>query len=407
MSTEEKTISEDQHNGQQLSRSHPFVGTLKVPIAKSAEEVESNYPFSGMLHRFNEELGTYQFVKLIEKPIKLSDFQRSPSNQGGEYKIITDVNGEQIEFEFKVAEPEIKATEKASQLREDEISKIKMDTRALVSQEFESRMNGYKDDIEQYSRKYRDLLAENAALSTKEFQARQALIEKHHAREMELMTQISDLKSELAIANLKADFNEDDKGFQSKLMDLVAEVAPDLLKNFAPQGAIENPAQLPEGEMEVTDLNDIEVHEEMQHTQQIDPAAVRAEFRKKLLQHAINALKKENPDIQAFQNQVFGMVNQLTQANVAIQSGDWIQSIKAISNFSLKNEVPSEKIASLLHPVVSHFTSGSKAVRIAFKSMPADGLVDMLLSQFNIEAPEPLQNLLVEVFTHLKTIEAN
>lgn len=392
----------------QLGRKHPVIHSMKVPLATTFEELMQDFPFRGTLLFYNEDRGMHTFFKKVDNQLRLSEMEKSKFFKNGEYRLQThSESGERVEIDFGI-ENKAQVETNLALLKEDEIAKITTETRNIVSSEYESRINGYKGELDDYARKWRDSVLELSTIKNQEFQQRQILTDSHYQKERELLSEISDLKQQLAIAQLEAQYNGNDEDFKSKLLAMAAEVAPNLLAAITGNQPIENPEQIA-GEVDFEETTETELNDrpEMEQAQQpLTPELARSRFKKALLQQAFKTLKSANPEIEVFQQNLTGMVAQMEQIKVSVEAKDWINIVTGMSNFSLQNNIAPDRIATLIHPVVNQLTGSSAVVKTVFNSMDAKDLVPMLTKQFGVEAPEPLQNLLIEVFTHLKKIEA-
>jgi hypothetical protein len=375
-------------------------------FARSAKDIEEGIPFYGRVFRFKDQhnrrflehipetkaITIDQFLKKNPIPAKYQVDCEELSHEIMEFFVDPEDISERIQQEYSKQQPQFnqptiphqQPTYLDAQIREN----IRLQAKAEIRDEYESRIRIKNDEIEAYMRKNLELTASISQMNSTKYAELDALRKEYESQITQSKQELAELKQEIAILKIKQEVNQPESPWKY-ILEKLGEMAPAAIQYLQAQ-------QQPQPQQQ-----SLQPHHEPQEQQDMTAQQFVQEFAHNLIELAKAKLNETNPEL----DQVIGFVHnnlEFMKANgVQVEAADWLNIAAEIANHALENKIAAEKLADVLFPVINHLVTNNTA-KTMLKMVPATNVVDALCASYNVNPSPAVRKLLVKVIEQFK-----
>lgn len=227
-------------------------------------------------------------------------------------------------------------------------------------------------------------------------------LEKEKDKEIaELKGKIKDLEFEQRISAIE--YKNTDRSVGNRFLDFMEEKGGDFLAQLLQQIQAANPNKPITSEMVTQELKD---HQQLEavNPENHNPKAAQIMadnielLKNKFIEVAVNALTKEDTDLQQYAHWVRTQMQIAKSQGVELDTHAWVQMAKILAEKSVRDGILPARLAAIIEPVLEPL----KPQMGMMSMLPSSQLVNMLFSGFKIEADETVKELVAKVLDELK-----
>jgi hypothetical protein len=382
-------------------------------LAMSKEAVYENYPFIGTLlkkstehYRLKENyyLSAPGTIEEVEDTYGTGEYQlRIPLENGGEHKIQFSIKTQDHDAfsdakETSVREQnlEIELTEKTRRIARLEESKIDL----LEEIDKKSRqLRDLKDDVTQAEINARKLFDEERKVLENKITAEKEKNDSLKEEKQQLDRKVFELEMEARFADRDAGF--DWQGLAERVMesDALSTIFNTAMQKAAgPTATPDEPLKLHSRSNPEEPLNDAEQEEPMNTATQETGQAIAQQVVNAIYQKGIEQITAENPAFETVAPFVNQQLEMFTSQGFEFPAENWINIAKALVQYSVQNNVKTERLAGVIEPLVSNIPIAVKTLQTS----PVKPAVMMLKNVFDLTLNDQETSVLVDVLTIFK-----
>lgn len=371
--------------------------------AQTEMEVLSDFPFHGVLMRIADDRMTYMRTIPAHNPARLSKIAKTDLRQGGEYLLrTTDEDGQEVEISFTVDSPTSKGKENQPVMSAHEIEALRSRIKDEIRSDYDHRLQLSQADIQSYMQRNNELSQRNAELTQRLADEKVSLIQQHSIELSNLRSELSAAKQELAIAQLKnelqgiddADDSDDDASpawmnSLNKFMPLIEKI---MANANAPQNTMLSDSLVSDA---------VEVRQNQQPKQTPDQIMQQAfqNFANTIIQNAVESMvAKATPDGSAIAELVSKQLSILAQQGVQPGAREWMLIAEQVATQAIERNVSPKRVAAVIEPLLANLNQA----KTVLKYMPPKEAANMLFATMQINPPEPVRALIVNVLEVFK-----
>ncbi|MCH8494030.1 MAG: hypothetical protein LAT57_00165 [Balneolales bacterium] len=371
-------------------------------FAKTEMEILSDFPFHGILMRLSDDRPIYMKAIPRYNPAQLSKIAKTDLRQGGEYLLrTTDEEGAEIEICFTIDSPENgkKSKDASPSLSALDAETLRTRIKEEIRGDYDHRLQLLQADVQSHMQRNNELAQRNADLTQRLADEKVTLIQQHSNEISNLRSELSAVKQELAIAQLKNELNgiNDDEDADDETpawMNSLNKFMPLIEKVMANANAPQ-----PVSDAHVSDA--VEVRTNQQQKPSPDQIMQQAfqNFANTIIENAVSAMvAKASPDSSAIAEMVGKQLTILAQQGVQPGAREWMMIAEQVATQAIERKVTPQRVALVIEPLIANLNQA----KTVLKYMPAKEATNMLFSTFQINPPDPVRALIVNVLEVFK-----
>jgi hypothetical protein len=390
----------------------PYYHT-SIPTAQTEDDILSDYPFFGVLHRIDTETDRAVFLDTIppERPVRLSQIARQNKlRKGGEFLLKTyDPDGNRIEISFFLdrLEESSKTTSVISNGQSAaEVESLRVRIKDELRSDYDARINLLQQDVQSFITRNNEQQQRISELTRQLADDKVTLIQSYNQQINDLRGLLSQAQQDVAIAKLKNELSgiDDDAGEGEDEMpawvNTLTRFAPLVEKFVTGMQNGQQPAMIADATQVAAEAMEVRPNDQSQPTpDEIMQSAVQ-DFANSIIHTAIKAmLSKANPNGQAINDFVTKQLNILAQQGARPTAKDWLLIANHVATEAVNQNVQPERVAQVIEPLLSKL----ETAKTILKYMPSKEAASMLYGTFGIQPPDPVNALIVNVLDYYKT----
>jgi hypothetical protein len=390
----------------------PYYHT-SIPTAQTEDDILSDYPFFGVLHRIDTETDRAVFLDMIppERPVRLSQIARQNKlRKGGEFLLKTyDPDGNRIEISFFLdrLEESSKTTSVISNGQSAaEVESLRVRIKDELRSDYDARINLLQQDVQSFITRNNEQQQRISELTRQLADDKVTLIQSYNQQINDLRGLLSQAQQDVAIAKLKNELSgiDDDAGEGEDEMpawvNTLTRFAPLVEKFVTGMQNGQQPAMLADATQVAAEAMEVRPNDQSQPTpDEIMQSAVQ-DFANSIIHTAIKAMvSKANPNGQAINDFVTKQLNILAQQGARPTAKDWLLIANHVATEAVNQNVQPERVAQVIEPLLSKL----ETAKTILKYMPSKEAASMLYGTFGIQPPDPVNALIVNVLDYYKT----